>query len=415
MKRFLPPALLFLGVFLVTLLAQKYTFVDQEQNGLFLLSRDYFAGRFAGPLPVSGILGDFLAQFFRFSFYAPAIVAAGVTVAFLLLRGTFRRLRVRWNWVPMVPAVALWIAVAFAHTPQRGVFLVLVCAGLWLLSRLLPAPKKGKGGWIDAALCALLVAAGAGVIVLQPSLRRREILAETQYAVTLGNWDRVLAVATPERCAADETLTPLALLALGEKGMLGDRLFDYPVRGEDDFDCCDRSEEESAFFRVFLNERLGSNNEAVHALYQLAATREQGMSFLVLRQLLVDYYRLGDYALAEKYCAVLSRSLCHGPFVRRFRREMAAGKARTPDTPAARGVAPLASRDPLHHLYLLEAAGIHSPAAVDRILCTLLLRGETEAFRTLFDSVHKAGDPVPRYYQNPRSNLAATSREPIQN
>ena len=66
MKRILPPVLLFVGVFLVTLLAQKYTFFAQEQNGLFLLTGDYFAQRFAGSLPVSGIIGDFLSQFSAF-------------------------------------------------------------------------------------------------------------------------------------------------------------------------------------------------------------------------------------------------------------------------------------------------------------------------------------------------------------
>jgi len=401
MKRILPPVLLFVGVFLVTLLAQKYTFFAQEQNGLFLLTGDYFAQRFAGSLPVSGIIGDFLSQFFRFSVYAPLIVAVGVTLVFLLLRGVFRRLRVRWNWAPMLLAAGFWMVVAFSRTPQVGVFLVLLCCGLWLLSRLLPKPVEWKAaGWMDLGICVLLVAAGALTVCRHPALRLREVQAETCYATALGDWDRVFAAATPERCRADETLTPLALLALEEKGLLGERMFVYPVEREDDFDRCDREDtDESLFFRGFLYERLGSYNEAIHNFYQLSSNQEHGTSFLVLRQLLADYYRLGNYALAEKYCEILSRSTLHGQYVRHFRRLMAEGEAREPDGPAVRSGIPLASHDPLQNLFLMETVGLHTRATVERTLCTLLLQGELAAFHGLFDTVYHEGDAIPRHYQ----------------
>lgn len=401
MKRILSPVLLFLAVFLVTLLAQKFSFFAQEQEGLFLLTPDYFAGRFARPLPLSGILGDFLSQFFRFSVYAPAIVAAGVTLAFLLLRSALRRLRLRRDWLPMLLAAGLWMLIAFARTPQPGTFAVLLCAALWLLSRLLPAPAaRPVPGWADLAACALLLAAGALVVCLHPALREREVLAHTRYAVALGDWDRVLTLATPAQCDQDETLIPLALLALQEKGQLGERMFTYPVIQEDDFDRCDRDNEpESLFFLGFLYERLGGYNEAIHNFYQLSSSQDHGTSFLVLRQLLSDYYQLGNYTLAEKYCQILSRSTLHGQYVRHFRRLMAEGEAREPDPPAVRSGMPLASHNPLENLFQLGSVGLYSPAIAERTLCTLLLQGELGAFHALFETVYPDGAAIPRHYQ----------------
>lgn len=73
MKKILPPLIVFAGAFLGTLLLQKNCFVMQEYDGLFLLSGDYFSAMLRTPFPVSGIIGDFLTQFFRFGVYAPLI------------------------------------------------------------------------------------------------------------------------------------------------------------------------------------------------------------------------------------------------------------------------------------------------------------------------------------------------------
>ena len=81
MKRLTVPFLLFAGAFLSTLLLQKYTFIWQESDGLFLATGDYFSRMFPPGLHLGAVLGDFLSQFFRHSLYAPFIVGACVSVS----------------------------------------------------------------------------------------------------------------------------------------------------------------------------------------------------------------------------------------------------------------------------------------------------------------------------------------------
>ena len=126
MKKLVSPLILFAGAFLSTLLIQKDSFVLQEYEGLFLLSGDYFSTMLRTPFPLSGIIADFLTQFFRFGVYAPLIVAAAVTAAFFLTRSILRRFALYTDILPAALSCALWIAIAFAPTARRGVAAVLI-------------------------------------------------------------------------------------------------------------------------------------------------------------------------------------------------------------------------------------------------------------------------------------------------
>ena len=214
------------------------------------------------------------------------------------------------------------------------------------------------------------------------------------------DWDRILSVATPARTATERELLPYAFLALGEKGRLGDELYRYPVRSRSDFDMSGLPEGYAHYFyNALLYGTLQGPNEAVHSAFQLATYQEHGQSFLVLRRLLADYYAMGNYALAKKYAAVLSRSTLHAQYVRHFTERMAAGTPREPDSVAFRKEVPLITRDPLSNLVKLGAGGINAPASLDRVLCSLLLDGDLESFRTVLASARDRYPVLPRYYQ----------------
>ena len=132
---------------------------------------------------------------------------------------------------------------------------------------------------------------------------------------------------------------------------------------------------------------------------ELATYQDHGQSFLVLRRLLADYYQTGNYVLAEKYAAVLSRSTLHSQYVDYFMDRMATGTPREPDSIAFRKNVPLITRDPLSNLILLGAGGINAPSSVDRVLCSLLLQCDLENFQAVFDSVRERYQPIPRYYE----------------
>lgn len=516
MKKILSPVIVFCGAFLATLLLQKNSFVLQEYDGLFLLSPDYFAAMFRTPFPISGIIGDFLTQFFRFGVYAPLIISAGVTLAFLMLRSILRRLVgtvagsgkssrtgfsveevdgqknrgcksagaiLSSDLIPAVLSCALWIAIAFAPTAKRGVAVVLILFVVWALVQLLFHPsgarlgenvpdetvsdasgaKKGQnvagkavsvalgaktGGnapgkansanlgakspqnepgsrwllpfWVNVVGTLVLVGATFLSLALNGKVKERENNATLRVAAVMSDWDRVLAIATPERAAADPDVMPYAFLALGEKGRLGSELFKYPVQSPDDFDFGLSEENEVRYyFNSILYQTLQCPNEAIHSDFQLATYEAHGQSFLVLRRLLSNYYQIGNYELARKYAAVLSRSTLHGQYARYFTESMASGTPREPDSLAFRKVVPLITRDELSNLIMLGAGGINAPAAVDRVLCLLLLQRDMERFQAIFTSVRDRytspqgngsarGTSIPRYYEEALMTLGLT-------
>lgn len=401
MKKFFAPLILFAGSFLCTWLLQRYTFIYQEYTGLFLNTGDYFSSMFRGSLPISGVIGDFLTQFFRFSVYAPLIVSLGVVLAYFLTRSIFSRLGLGWDVLAAACACGLWVVIAMAPTARRGVFVLLILLAVWALSRLLQR-KKAKSlplAWELGG--ALFLTAGVCLFIgLNPKLRETEKTAELRVAVANYDWDRVLAIATPAETALDRSLLPFAGLALGEKGQLANRLFLYPLHEQADFDFNQLEDNETVlFFKAMLYETLHCPNEAIHNFAQLATLQDHGLSFLVLRHLLADNYQMGNYALARKFGTILSRSTLHGQYVSHFNALMEQGTPHAPDSVGFRKTVPLISHDPLYNLLLLESNGMRSPAAVDRILCTLLLQRKLDRFQSLLLSVQDRYPTLPRYYE----------------
>lgn len=402
MKKLVSPLIIFTGTFLATLLLQRASFVIQEYDGLFLASADYFTAMFRSPFPLSGIVGDFLSQFFRFGVYAPLIVAAGVTLAFLLLRGILGRLALSGDILPAVLSCALWIWIAFAPTAKRGVAAVLILCLLWAASRLLPKRSTREPGcaWIGWAATLVLTGGAFLFIALSGSLRAREQTASLRVAAAQSDWGRVLAVATPERCATDPKMMPYAFLALCQKGRLGEDLFKYPVRSRNDFDLS-ASPDDGAYyyFNTILYGTLPFPNEVLHNAFQLATHQDHGQSFFVLRRLLDVCCRTGDYALARKYAAVLSRSTLHAQYVRHFTQQMEHGTPREADSIAFRKTVPLSTHDPLAALVQLGAGGVIDPATLDRVLCSLLLQRDLDSFLAVFTPARELYPTLPRYYE----------------
>ena len=401
MKRFLTPLLLFAGVFLATQLLQKYTFIYQELDGLFLWSQDYFSLMRRTTLPLSGILGDFITQFFSYKFFPAAITALEVVLVFLLVRGILSRFRMGWDVLSAFFACMAWMAVAFAPTAKTGVAILLFLLPVFLLSRLFHRHEtRPLKTWADVAGAAVLVAGAALFLSLNARIASREKTSALRTAVAISDWNGVLSIATPEAVREDRSMLPFAMLALGIKGQLGDRIFDYDVRSENDLNMNDQEDSyPSLFFKGFLYDNLQCPNEAVHNFFQLSTLQPHGQSFLVLRQLAACHYKMGNYTLARKYLAILSRSSCNADFVRYFESLMAQGAPRPADSPDFRKTVPLMSHDPLYNLFILGANGSQTQFMMDWTLCTLLLRNDLEQFKTLFLSVQDRYPTVPKYYQ----------------
>ncbi len=399
MKKFLVPALLTIVVVCVSYFFQRYTLFCQEYDGLFLMTPDYLRWVLGRPLPVSQFVADFITQFYRLGAWGPCLVGVQVLGVYLSVRLALPRFR---ELLPTLCGVGEWLVTALSPTAKPGVAVLLVTALFCLILRIFRKGGNIGAGWTQTWISACMIAAGALLVILLPKVKATECWAQVKYGVIFQKGETALKAATPDRVRSDRELTPFALLALGETFNLSNRLFDYPVYEENDFDMCLEDDYyNSIFFRAFLYDALGCGNEACHQLFQLATQQRHGTSFMVLRQLVKEYYLLGNYTLAEKYCKILERSSTHGRFVSAYRKLMAEGTPREPDAPEVSARVQLINRNPLYNLIRISTDS-PSDFAVDRLLCTFLLQRDLKRFAAAFGAVASSprfAGAYPKLYQ----------------
>jgi hypothetical protein len=377
MRKWITPVLLFAAVFLVSRVCQPFTLICQEYEGLFLNTPDAWTRAFAQPWPLSGIVSDFLVQFYRDPLYGALISAALITGVFLLLRGICTRVGFAWDSLPALGAGVVWFFLARASAPKPAVAVLLLLLVPWLLSFFLKK-RSGKAWKPDLALALVLVHLAAAVTIFSPAVQRNERFSRVKRDALFGVWDDLLKTVPPSVAQDDPELLPFALLALSGKEQLGNRIQEYPVIDENDLDMVyyDGNKEyyTSLLFKACLYQYLGCYNEAIHNYYQWATQLDKGTSFVVLRRLVELYYLLGNYTLMEKYCRILDKSAANGTYVRHFRALSAAGTPAESSSVRERASLPVISHDPLYNLIQLERMGFSTPMLRDRLPVTILLR-----------------------------------------
>ena len=402
MKKWITPVLLFAAVLLVGYFFQRFTLILQEYEGLFLATPDGWARALAQPLPFSGIVSDFLVQFYRDPLYGALISATLITLTFLLLKGLLSRLGLPSDSLAALGAGVLYVFQAHASQPKPAVFGVLVLLAAWLLGLLLPR-RKARPWKADIPLALGAVLAASAAVVLSPAVQRTERFSRVKQDALYGIWEDLLAAVPPSVAMEDPELTPFALLALSGKGELGEKMFTYPVYEENDLDMVlyDGKTDyyTSLLFKACLYQYLGCYNEAVHNYYQWATQQSKGTSFIVLRRLVELYYLLGDYTLMEKYCRILEHSTLNGAYVRHFRKLAAQGTPHEAESAAVRAQIPVISHDPLYNLLLLESYGFQSALSPDRMLSTLLLRNQGAQFMLAVERLAPAYKRIPTLFQ----------------
>ena len=403
MKRTVTPSLLAVAVFLVSLLAQKYTLICQEYDGLFLLTPDYWQRAWGQSFPISGIVSDFLVQFFRFSLYAPFIVTALVVAEFFCLRRIFPR---AWGDVPSaLGACAYWVILALSSSPKTAIAILLISVALTILFAIFVKWKKvTPSPSVQYVIPSAIVCVTLIFICVNPHVRRTELYSKVKHFTLYTQWDKVIDTVSPRVAEKEGELTPFALLALSGSDILGEAMFRYPVHSEADLDMNSVDGRDdyylSLFFKAALYDLLGCENESIHNLFQLSTQQEKGMSFMVLRKLVQEYCSLGNYTLMEKYCRILEKSTLHGQYVRHYRQLAASGGPQQEvDSVEVRSQIPVISHDPLYNLLKLESMGMHSKAGVERVLATFILRQDLPSFSSVMGMVLDSYDKVPRHFQ----------------
>jgi len=374
MKKFITPAVVFVAVYIITLLKQEFSLLGQENTALFLLTPDYIRETFSAPLPFSHLLGNFIAQFYRFPYVGPAIFALEITLIFLFMGHALRQIKGGETAATVLTCIAWWFS-AKSNNPCEAAAFTIFSGIICLISALIQRKMtyKYETSVVRRLLCFAAIATASILVCTDRTVAGNEAIASIEQYSFVGNWDRVLDIATPDFTAENPEILPYALLALNHKGLLRTESQNYPIESQDDLEGNGFYSYHGYMSGVLLYNALGCRNESIHRLFQAASYLPHGSSFLTLRTLIAHYYELGNYTLARKYCDILSFSVTHGRYVSYYKRNMEGKTDKEADSPEKSAEARIMSHIHAQNLKSLQQEGIVSDLAADRYALAILL------------------------------------------
>lgn len=400
MKKTLLPILLFITVFLTGYFAQRFTFSNQECLGLFLWTPDFLRECLSSSRPISHFIGSWLVQFYRFEFFGEAITALIVTLIYLEIRFILSRAGIKCDAAAVLGACICWSRIARSSGPDRGVSLLLIGAVVCLICLLIKNRTKWELKPLFSFIGGIAVLLGASFfIATDKEIRDTERWSIVEQAATNQAWDLLLETATPLQTETSRDMIPYALLALNEKGLLGEKMFLYPIKGPQDLDTEGLNTRRGFLFSSILYDRLGCTNEAVHQTFQAACYLRHGTSFRTLRRLVQFYEKIGNKDLVIKYCAILSRSTLHKKFISSHMNDSSQLRVpeEMPDSNQSYS-AGIMNHDQQADLILLQKEGISSRLMLDRYFCYFLAKRDLVNFASQFEIARDLYQEIPRHF-----------------
>lgn len=226
-----------------------------------------------------------------------------------------------------------------------------------------------------------------------PQLKAREFNLKVEHMADNRNWEALYNATYPIRYELNDNQMAYSLLALSQKGQLGEKLFHYPVRGLDNI----FAHSSNFRFNSYFCHELGLPNEAIRYAFEEGQYMPAGASFGTMRRM-VDWIldKGDDNELAEFYMNILSHSSCHQNFINT--RKIFMGQAHTQKKePQPEFVG---SPSFLYEAALVLEREPDNKRARDYLLCGLLLTGNTEAFFDMFERVfvETNDEKIPEHY-----------------
>lgn len=303
------------------------TLGNVEAESFFVWTPDYLDSKFSeGPEGWLSFAGGFLSQFFRWR-------EGGVLIQTLLFGCVmglsdlfFCRMRCKEAaWLsPVVAGLFLCLQLHWGRLePALGVVavvgIIVLCVALLPERVRLHIPLRWlrvTNRKVHVGLSATLVLISFILFALSPSAHHREKKIAVRQAATATAWNAVLRQITPDEALHDPMLQRYALLAFAGSDKLKENLPKFRLSSPDSFYFYLPSTPDERYFNALFYRSLGLYNEYVHQLFETAIQSADGMTFACLRQITDGYLKMGNARLAQKYLTLLSRSTCHGGWVR---------------------------------------------------------------------------------------------------
>jgi hypothetical protein len=317
-------ALAFLAAFGFFQFAYPYHLMRREQMTLFVYDWDYIRQTYGGTGWLARFVCDFLDQFFHLPAVGPLVVALLLTAIGVVVYRICRRFMGQW---PSLAVAALFYAWTFLRETENLYSTRYTLVALGYLALVLAA-LQFKKAWAKPLTAVVFLAVGWwalgkpanqyygkwwGVPVVKYD---RMIGLDTE--VDRENWDKVLKLSEKDLRMTEASYC--YNLANARQGRLGSALFKHSQDGVD-----------GLFIRVSTDRSPFSNGIAGEVWFQLgdmtiaeqsaiialqASPKHNGSRYVkrLARASLIG----GEYASAQKYLDLLSKTLFYGKWARRL-------------------------------------------------------------------------------------------------
>jgi len=395
-----------------------YLLWEKEANSFFSWTNDYLRWVSTMPAPASVLLGDFLTQFYRFPLIGSMLQAVFVIAVYLSGLTILRRFNVPgWlDWIPVVAAAILWIyqfdeeslvrtmpyvsfffwlaifsvipgiwkrmtviVPAFLFLPLKVFFIWMAVAfALWIIIRKDWRWDRSRSDryFISVIIAAAVIGGTLWYNTSNEDHRKAERLGNIQFYAFTERWDALSRlICHPEKYENAEV--PYILLTLSSRGLLGDRIFHYPIYSEDFFLFSGVGTRDAYFFNQLFYDHLTMYNEAVHMVYQEKTRTRYPMSFRILMNLVKFESHRGDYVQVNKYLDLLNTATCYKSWVKSHR--PSAEETAATDTRSQRRTF-FITGNTLSNLHYETECGNLNADMNTYYLCSLLIRKNLQAF-----------------------------------
>lgn len=365
----------------------SYHFFFQEQNQIFLWSREYISGYFDKPGGLALLIGDFLTQFYYYLYIGATILTLCIAIIGLLLYKALRNFKVS-QLVALLLSIVVMTFVAICHfSISYRLSSTIAIMGwiliLWFVS-LMP-------GWKKRLILLALAILPSWLLFGMPEVKKiqkPDFILEKDFAVDceyyFGNYDKVIRMVEGEDRWTDQMLF-FYNLSQAQRGELPDHLLKFMPNYLGTFE---KIGPDTPMLTIRnMNElywALGDMTFTERAAMMTNVFSHNNRNVRMMRRLAECNIVSGDSLAAEKYLRILDKTLVYGKWARNIRQH---GKqiyqkkiqmVNQNDT--------ITITDNAHFLMMqLLDANPDNTIALDYILCSNLLQKDIMNFKRDYD------------------------------
>jgi len=364
-----------------------YHFFYQEQNQIFLWSRDYISTYFDKPGGVARLVGDFLTQFYYYLYAGATILTLSIVLMGILLYKTLRNFGIGKAVALILSLIAMTFVVICHFSISYRLSSTISIIGWMLVLWIVSLMRAWKMRLIQLAIALLPTYLLFGLPQVK-RLQMPDFVLEKNFAVEneyrFGQYDKVIKLVKESDGWNDQMLF-FYNLVLAQRGELPDHLLDFTPNYLGTFE---KIGPETPMITIRnMNElywTLGDMTFTERAAMMTNVFAPDNRNVRMMQRLVECNLVSGDSLAAEKYLRILDKTFAYSKWAKHIRvhgKELYRNKMEMVNRHDT-----ITISDNAHFLMMqLLDANPDNRIALDYILCSTLLLKDIENFKRDYD------------------------------